>query len=337
MCYREVDRQRESLFRKGSYWRGLALLLFLSGCEVRALDPAGPASAAIARLWWVMLTLSVVVFTGVIAALVIALWRRRARQDQDSRLGRRLVTFGGAILPGLIVLGLMVYNTYVTVGLEEPPSTPGVTIRVASHQWWWHVDYLDYDFAVANEIHIPAGQPVGLRLHSVDVIHSFWVPELQGKRDMMPDHVGRLWLQADKPGTYRGQCAEFCGLQHAKMQFLVIAHKPEAFEQWLAQQQVPPPEPSEDRALRGQEIFLDSGCGDCHTVRGSEAAGTVGPDLTNLASRRELGAGTLPNTPENLADWIVDSQQFKPGNQMPPVPLSDQDLENLIGYLETLH
>jgi cytochrome c oxidase subunit 2 len=309
----------------------------VSGCGARALDPAGPAAAAIADLWWVMFALSVIIFAGVMAALAFGIWGRRDDPEgRRERLGRHLVVIGGVLVPGLVVLGLMAYNTYITVDLEEPDSTPVATVYVESHQWWWHVEYPDHDFATANEIHIPAGQPVTLRLHSSDVIHSFWVPELQGKRDMMPDHVGQIWLQADEPGTYRGQCAEFCGLQHAKMQFLVIAHEPAEFESWLEQQQTPPPDPVDDQAVRGQQVFLESGCADCHTVRGTDAAGEVGPDLTNLASRRELGAGTLTNTRENLADWIIDSQRFKPGNLMPPVPMPDQDLQDLLAYLETL-
>ena len=321
---------------RGSFYAGLAALLLLSGCGVRALDPAGPAAADIASLWWVMFAISLVVFIGVMAALAIALWRRRDPKTSSDQLGRRMVTIGGALIPGIIVLGLMVYNTYITVKLEEPPSPPVITIDVESHQWWWNVDYPEIGFTTANEIHIPAGQSVLLQLHSDDVIHAFWVPELHGKRDMMPDFTGQLWLQADEPGTYRGQCAEFCGLQHAKMLFLVIAHEPEDFQSWLREQEAPRPEITEPEALRGQQVFLDEGCAACHTVRDTEATGTLGPDLTNIASRRELGAGTLSNTPGNLAAWIVDSQLFKPGNRMPPSPMSGEDLRDLLTYLEHL-
>jgi len=334
---RETGSYRRVLSRYGSLCAGVALLLVVSGCGARALDPAGPAAAAIANLWWVMFALSVIIFAGVMAALAVGIWGRRGDPGgQRERVGRYLVLVGGALVPGLVILGLMAYNTYISVDLEEPDSTPVATIYVESNQWWWHVEYPDYDFATANEIHIPTGRPVTLRLHSDDVIHSFWVPELQGKRDMMPEQVGQIWLQADEPGTYRGQCAEFCGLQHAKMQFLVIAHEPEAFDAWLEEQQAPRPDLTDDQAIRGQELFLEYGCGDCHTVRGTEAAGTVGPDLTVIASRRELGAGTLPNTQENLAEWIIDSQRFKPGNLMPPMPMPDQDLQDLLAYLETL-
>lgn len=336
MSHQETRSDHRFALRYGPFCAGVALL-FLSGCGVRALDPAGPAAASIASLWWVMFALSAIVFAGVMAALAIGIWRRRdVSEDHEDPLGPRLVVIGGAIVPGLVVLGLMAYNTYITVDLEEPPTTPGYTIFVESNQWWWQVHYPDHDFTTANEIHIPVDQSVTLRLTSDDVIHSFWVPELHGKRDMMPEHVGQVWLHADRPGTYRGQCAEFCGLQHAKMQFLVIAHEPEEFEVWLDQQQAPRPDPVDDQVIRGQQIFLEHGCGDCHAVRGSDASGAVGPDLTNVASRRELGAGTLTNTREHRADWIVSSQEFKPGNLMPPVPMPDQDLQDLLAYLETL-
>jgi cytochrome c oxidase subunit 2 len=303
---------------------------------VQALDPAGPAAAAIARLWWVMLVLGLLVFIGVMAALILALRRRRGAPGEEGQLGLGLVAIGGAIVPAVVILVVMLYNTYVSVDLQDPPTPAELSVFVESNQWWWHVHYPDDEVTTANEIHIPAGEAVTLQLTSDDVIHAFWVPKLQGKRDLMPDHVGQLWLQADRPGTYRGQCAEFCGRQHAKMEFLVIAHEPESFAAWLERHQQPPADPETDQAVRGKEVFFEAGCGDCHAVRGTEASGTLGPDLTLLASRRELGAGTLPNTRENLAAWIFDSQQFKPGNLMPRMPMPDEDLEALLAYLETL-
>jgi cytochrome c oxidase subunit II len=317
------------------------LLLLLSGCGVRALDPAGPAAASIAGLWWVMFGVSAVIFVIVVALLVVALRRPRKADDESSQRGRQIVTWGGAIIPGLVVLGLMVYNTYITVDLEEPPTPPATTIEIHSHQWWWHIYYPDYDIEIANEIHIPVGQSIILQMHSDDVIHALWVPQLHGKRDLMPDHAGNLWLQADRAGTYRGLCAEFCGLQHAKMQFLVIAHEPDEFAAWVEERQAAAlkntgARPESDRAFRGQQVFLGSECVYCHTVRGTNATGTMGPDLTHLASRRELGAGTLPNTRGYLAGWIIDAQQFKKGNLMPPMPMAGQDLLDMLVYLETL-
>jgi cytochrome c oxidase subunit 2 len=332
----QVRRDRRLVLKKELCPAAYALLLLLSGCAVRALDPAGPAAAAIARLWWVMLALAGIVFAAVMGMLGVALWRRRGSLPPRDRLGRWLVAIGGALGPALIILVLMVYNTSVTVELEEPPAPLERTVEVTSHQWWWHVHYPQAGVTTANEVHLPAGTPVAVRLRSADTIHAFWVPELQGKRDMMPDYVGRTWLQADRPGIYRGLCAEFCGLQHAKMQFLVIVHEPEAFEDWMKQRQTPRADLVDEQAIRGQQVFAESGCAGCHAVRGTSATGTLGPDLTHLASRRELGAGTLPNTRENLAAWILNAQQFKPGNRMPPMPVPDQELEDLLAYLETL-
>ncbi len=315
----------------------LLLVSSVSGCGVRALDPAGPAASAIADLWWVMFAVSGVIFVGVMAAMVLALQRERTTEDDGDWMGRRLVTFGGVVVPVLVVLGLMIYNTYITVSLEEPSTHPEIVVEMHSHQWWWGVHYPDYGFTTANEIHIPVGEPVTITLQSDDVIHAFWVPELHGKRDMMPDQEGRIWLQADEPGTYRGQCAEFCGRQHAKMQFLVIAHPPEEFELWVAQQQeAPSTNLDDDLIFRGQQVFLGSECVYCHAVEGTNATGTLGPDLTTLATRRELGAGTLPNTRGHLTAWIIDAQQFKPGNLMPPMPMSGGELQEMLAYLETL-
>jgi cytochrome c oxidase subunit II len=314
---------------------GLVTLLALSSCQARSLDPAGPAASAIANLWWAMFITSSIVFIVVMVALVLAL-RKREVGDRGHNLSRNLVTYGGVIVPGIIVFALMIYNTYITVQIEEPPNPPVTTIQATAFQFWWDFDYVEYGFRTANEIHIPAGEAVLVQLHSDDVIHAFWVPQLHGKRDMMPDHVGQIWLQADEPGTYRGVCAEFCGMQHAKMQFLVIAHEPEDYEAWVEQHRAIPPVPEDPRVFQGQQIFLGSECVYCHTVRGTNASGTLGPDLTNLASRRELGAGTLPNTRGHLAGWIIDPQQFKPGNLMPPSPLDGQDLLDMLVYLESL-
>jgi cytochrome c oxidase subunit II len=178
--------------------------------------------------------------------------------------------------------------------------------------------------------------PVAFTLYSEDVIHSFWVPQLHGKIDHMPGHETGIWLQADEPGVYRGQCGEYCGLQHARMHFLVIAHEQEEFDAWVAARQESPPQPEEDPALRGQQVFLGSACVYCHTVSGTNASGVLGPDLSDMAVRREIGAGTLPNSPGNLAAWIIDSQTIKPGNRMPPMPMAGPDLQALLAYMQTL-
>jgi cytochrome c oxidase subunit 2 len=216
-----------------------------------------------------------------------------------------------------------------------------VSINVTGHQWWWEVEYQDLNaptlrFRTANEIHIPVGRPVVLNVTSRDVIHSFWVPNLQGKRDLISGYTTSIWLQADRPGVYRGQCAEFCGYQHANMAVYVTAEEDAPFKGWLAAQREPSLEPSTDTARSGRDVFMRGSCPTCHTIRGTAAGGTVGPELTHLASRRTLAAGTLPNTAGHLGGWISDPQSVKPGVKMPPNKLSGDDFQALLAYLEGL-
>jgi cytochrome c oxidase subunit 2 len=222
------------------------------------------------------------------------------------------------------------------IALAYPPTPPALTIEVIGHMWWWEVRYPDHEVTTANEIYIPAGQPVNIRLTTNDVIHSFWVPELNGKIDMIPGKTNTLWLQAAEPGIYRGLCTEFCGLQHAKMQYLVIAVPPNAFAQWVEAQRQPAPAPTDETTRLGQQIFLGSACVYCHAIRGTNASGQLGPDLTHIASRRTLGAGILPNNRGTLGGWTINSQHIKPGNRMPPMNLSGAELQALLDYLATL-
>jgi cytochrome c oxidase subunit II len=314
------------------------LALVLSGCaNIRALEPAGPPAQLITNLWWFMFWTSLVIFLAVVGLLIYALFKPRQPTDDHSiRTGRAFITWGGVIIPAIVILAVMSFTLYGMDELASPPSNPVIEIHVTSNMWWWDVRYPEYGIATGNEIHIPAGQPVNLQLRAVDVIHSFWVPQLQGKRDMMPHTTTQLWLLADQPGEYRGQCAEFCGLQHANMAFLVIAHTPEEFQEWLELRSTPPPPPTDPYIRRGQQVFLGAECVYCHTIRGTVASGTVGPDLTDIASRRELGAGTLPNTPGHLASWTINAQLFKPGNRMPPMPMQGEDFNAMMAYMRTL-
>jgi cytochrome c oxidase subunit 2 len=318
-------------------WVAALLAPALGGCTMpAALRPAGPAASAIADNWWLMFWLALAVFIAVVVFLVLALTRQRSDDEQRKRTAYPLLTWAGAIIPGIIVLVTLGHTTYTIAELENLRTEPAVTVNVESHMFWWDVAYPEYGFFTGNEVHVPAGERFAVTLRSMDVIHSFWVPELHGKRDLMPDFTGRIWMQADEPGIYRGQCAEFCGLQHANMHFLIIAHEPDDFEAWLERRQQPAPVPATDRTFLGQQVFLGSECVYCHAVAGTNATGRLGPDLTDIASRRELGAGTLLNTRGNLAAWIIDSQHFKPGNMMPPMPMSGEDLQAMLAYLDTL-
>jgi cytochrome c oxidase subunit 2 len=216
-------------------------------------------------------------------------------------------------------------------------SDNALTIRLTGYRWWWKVQYPDATAArevtTANEIHIPVGRPVLINTYSQDVIHSFWVPPLNGKRDLIPGKPSALWLQADQPGRFEGQCAEFCGLQHAHMRLLVIAEPEEQFEKWLEAQRQPAGAPAGALAERGLRVFETGPCALCHSIRGTQASGQVAPDLTHFASRATIAAGTLPNSPGHLAAWIVDPQHIKPGNAMPANSLSPEDLHGLLAYL----
>ncbi|MFL5737040.1 MAG: cytochrome c oxidase subunit II [Actinomycetota bacterium] len=303
------------------------------------LDPHADQASTIARLWWTMLVLGGIVFLAVVVYLAVALLRRGRRETTpllDDGRGTGVVIGAGIVVPAIILVALFFLTLGTISALSADDAHETLAIQVIGHQWWWQVKYPSEGFATANEIHIPVGQPVELRLTTDDVIHSFWVPQLQRKMDLIPGQVNLLTVEADTAGIYRGQCAEYCGLQHANMAFQVIAQPAASFQAWMADQERVPPQPEDDLAQQGQQVFLGSACVYCHTIRGTNASGTIGPDLTHVASRNTLAAGTIPNTPGGLAGWIVDPQTIKPGNKMPPTQLSQPQLHELLVYLETL-
>jgi cytochrome c oxidase subunit II len=290
---------------------------------------------------WVCTAVFIVVFT----AFLVALFRgTRNRSQEDSALPseRALTrTVGAAVgLTVVILIGLLVASVWTGRSIASLHASSAVTIEVTGHQWWWEIQYDDVvpsrRVTTANELHIPTNRPVVLKVTSRDVIHSFWVPNLQGKRDLIPGYTTAVWLKADRTGVFRGQCAEFCGLQHAHMALDVVAEADRDFEGWLDAMRQPGRDPPDPTLRKGRDVFMQARCAGCHTVRGTDAAGQIAPDLTHIATRSTLGAGTLPNTPENLADWIQDPQRLKPGSQMPPNPLAADDLGALVAYLETL-
>jgi cytochrome c oxidase subunit 2 len=266
----------------------------------------------------------------------------------SERAGARWMVIGGLVIP-TVVLGAVLVVTLRTLAAvvapadalaRETPAPGEHVVEVTGRQFWWEVRYLDAEparvFETANELRIPVGRPVLLRLRSLDVIHSFWVPGLQGKMDLVPGRVNVLRIQADRPGSWRGQCAEFCGVQHAKMALVVVAEPPERYERWAAAQRRPAPAPADSLAHADRAAFLASGCVLCHAVRGTPAGGDLGPDLTHVASRLTLAAGVLPNRPGNLYGWIADPQSHKPGSRMPALPLAPAQLHAIARYLATL-
>jgi cytochrome c oxidase subunit 2 len=310
-----------------------------------ALHPAGiQAGLIMDRLWSPMLVTSVVIFVLVVGALGWALARRRpaneAPEDPTREGGMRRTVITATVLTILVLLIFLGFDISVSRAVTATPGKDALQIRVTGHQWWWEVQYRDAVpqrwVTTANEIHIPVGRPVVVELRSTDVIHSFWPINLGVKRDQIPGKVNSMWLQADRPGEYRGQCAEYCGHQHAKMAFTIVAEQPDSFQRWLASQRDTAATPTDSLTRRGQEVFLASTCSMCHTIAGTPAGSRIGPDLTHLGSRRTIAAGTLPNTRGNLAGWIVDPQAIKPGAKMPPNALDPSDLQALLAYLETL-
>ena len=314
-----------------------------------ALNPAGPNAASLSHLWWLMFWINSAVYLLVLIALAFAIRNGRRERDLDPVLNprpkteRRMrnVVLSATIVTTAILFVFLLSSFRVGRSLTaDIANKNGLSIEVTGRQWWWEVRYNDVDasniFTTANEIHIPVGVPVLFTLHGGDVIHSFWVPNLAGKKDLIPGKVSTLWLQADKPGVYRGQCAEYCGLQHARMAFWVVADTQEQFNAWRQNQTQTSIQPSTDSQRRGQQVFMSSTCVMCHAINGTTAASNVGPNLTHIGSRNTIAAATLSNTREHLARWIVDSQQFKPGNKMPQNNLGQDDLNALVDYLQSL-
>jgi cytochrome c oxidase subunit 2 len=325
---------------------GLALIGALSAaCDgpQSTLAPAGPAASHVAALSWTLFGTLGIVYAAVLALLGAAVLRsRRARRSPSPANDRGAliaVVIGGAVVPALVGVVLVATTLRGLVALSPGKPVDELAVDVIGHQWWWEIHYPAPDpgasVTTANELHIPAGRRVRIRLASRDVIHSFWVPALQGKMDLIPGRATEIWLQADHPGIHRGQCAEYCGIQHARMALWVVVDSPADFAAWLAGEQRPAAEPLDEQARRGRVVFVEHGCAGCHAVRGT-SMGVGGPDLTHVASRRTLAAGTLDNVPGNLAGWVADPQALKPGNRMPRALLGASELHALVAYLATL-
>lgn len=313
-----------------------------------ALRAASPEAAHIERFYWFVFWICLAVFVLVIGAFSrTAISNRVANAEMlpitKNEEGDRRSTWGVSIAVGLttVILFVILASSIVT-GREVEPVAPkqGVTIDITGHQWWWEIKYPnsepDLTITTANEIHVPAGVAVTVLTHSADVIHSFWAPNVNGKRDLIPGYSTGFSFQIDTPGIYRGQCAEFCGLQHAHMGFSIIAESGEAFAEWERNQVGPAHEPDTPQEIRGRQVFLSHPCILCHTIHGTDAGSNVGPDLTHVASRQMIAAETLPNETGALAGWIIDPQRIKPGTRMSPNPMDPDDLQALLVYLESL-
>ena len=307
------------------------------------LASSGAKADATLPLTWGLIAISVAVVVIVVALVLVALARSRARASVDAiaaDAGATSWVYIGVGISTVVLVAALVWTARVLAVVNAPPDKPALTIEITGNQWWWKARYLNDDpskvLTTANEIHIPVGKSVRIQLLGADVIHSFWVPALAGKTDAIPGQVNTAWLEASAPGRYRGQCTEYCGLQHAHMGFDVVADAPDAFAQWLDAELAPAAAATGEAMQRGQHAF-EFRCGACHTVRGTEAGGTVGPDLTHLMSRQSIAAGTLPNNAGMLAAWIANPQALKPGTRMPTLQLSGSEIGDISAWLATLH
>ncbi len=302
-----------------------------------SLDPQSPHVRAIVDLWRVAVVVCGAIFAIVAGLVFYALLRYRWREgelDPRQLAGNRKIEIAWTAIPFLIVIVLFTM-TERTMSLSDPPPAPSPDLVVVGHQWWWEARYPASGVVTANEIHIPVGKPLSVRLDSTDVLHEFWVPQLARKMTTVPGHPNNIWMEADKAGVYPGVCSEFCGTQHAWMHFLVVAEEPAAFERWERGQLQPAPAAAPGPAARGLAIFEGSTCIACHAIHGVPGADArVGPDLTHFGARRQLGAGVAENSPENLGRWLLDPQKIKPGVNMPNFNLTQTQVNDLIAYFK---
>jgi cytochrome c oxidase subunit II len=318
----------------------MIVLALVNGSNQSALAPAGEYASHIGRLWNVFLAVSVVVYVLVLIALGLALFRRGRVAVAETPRGAVMAVSIAIGVTVLTLFGLLTASIFTSRSLASVSGGPMLQIKIKGHQWWWAVEYEEQQpsnrITTANEITIPVGVPVNLLLESPDVIHSLWIPNLHGKRDLIPGKKTSFVIKADRAGVFRGQCAEFCGQQHAKMALWVNAVSRDQYAQWAEAQRKPSKIPSDPVLRKGQDVFMASPCPLCHTIAGTPASGKTAPDLTHFASRRSIAAGTLPNRRGYLAGWILDPQHIKPGSFMPPMALEKGDVEPLVAYLESL-
>lgn len=317
----------------------------LGGCGgwQSALDAHGTAAISLKQLIILIVAACSVVWMLVMIVLIAALWRGRAARPAPPPPGReRRMTFAvtGAIFATVMVISTFTVMSFFATHALSVAGNDDLTIRIRGLQWWWGVEYLgpapSERFETANEIHIPVGRNVRLKLEGLDVIHSFWVPSLAGKQDLVPGRSNEITIRAERPGVYRGQCAEYCGMQHAHMALLVIADTQADFDAWTSAQRQAAVQPTDEETAAGLQAFLAKPCAACHTVRGTAASGTNGPDLTHVGGRRYIAAGVFETTRGSLAAWIADPQTIKPGNNMPAVPLTPDELRAVSAYLASL-
>ncbi len=322
-----------------------SVAVMLAGCAgaPTPFAPASPNAGAIANLAKIIFGIAGVVFVVVETLLIYSAWRfSRKRDGEPTQIeGNSKFEVAWTLAPAIVLAVVFVVSLQTLTQIAYLPTAASaqtattVHVRAIGHQWFWEFDYPDLKFTTANEMHVPLGAIVSIDTEAVDVIHSFWVPQLAGKTDAIPGHINHMWFQPTQIGTYHGQCAEFCGIEHANMRFQVVVESAEQFQTWVKGQQAPVATMTGD-AVKGEQIFLQGACVGCHTVNGTKAIGKVGPNLTHLASRKNFAGAILENTPQNLALWLQDPQKMKPGTLMPRLNLSQADINALVAYLTSL-
>lgn len=327
----------------------VAFVLLAGACARNApldsLRPAGPIAREIDNLWWIVFYAAVAVFVVVEGLIVLALFKFRQRKGDDEPPaqvhGNTRLELAWTIAPA-ILLAVLAVPTVLTIFALARERPGQMRVDVTGQQWWWQYSYPGETVVTANELHIPTGRPIRLALHSKDIIHSFWVPRLGGKQDVVPGRTNHVTIQADRPGEYAGTCAEYCGLSHANMRLRIFAQYPSEFRRWLSEQRRDAFRPRRGLALKGERIFQSQQCVTCHTLRfdGSKAKGMVGPDLTHFASRTTFAGSIFERTDQNLTEWLRDAPSRKPGSKMPAgvatLGLSESDIEALVAYLQSL-
>lgn len=335
-------RKRGQLRRTGT---ALALIgaIALAACggpfPQSALDPGSDFAWKLQRLFESIFLWAVVVFVIVEGALLIAIFKFRERPGGEAPRavhGNTILEISWTLAPAVVLVLIAIPTIRTVWDVDRPPTADALLVEAIGHQWWWEFRYPDLGIVTANELHVPVGQTIDVRLTSADVIHSFWFPRIGGKRDVIPGHENQVWFTVDSAGVYLGQCAEFCGLSHALMKMELVAEDPAGFAGWVARQRSEASVPDSALFAEGSQAFQRSGCIACHKIRGTTAQGVLGPDLTHVGSRRRIAAGILDNTPENLARWIRDPQAIKPGALMVVPELDDDTIQQLVAYLRAL-
>lgn len=334
------------VLRRILYAAGIAVVLPVSAWAAdvqpgtNMFSPASKPAGDIFGLAMLVIAICGGIFVVVAGALLYAVIRFRGKKTDQAEppqiFGSTQIEVAWTLIPVLIVVVLFLASARLIFAIQEAPKPKqALSITLVGHQFWWEVRYPKYGIVTANEIHVPVDKATYFKLLSADVVHSFWVPELAGKTDLLPNRVNTTWIYPTRTGLFKGQCAQFCGVEHARMLLRIYVQTPAQFQAWIKNQQKPAVE--DPAVAAGREVFMDNSCIDCHTIEGTPATGRFGPDLTHLASRDTIGSGSVKLTPANLREWIKDPDHFKPGVLMPAMHLDNQQLDEVTAYLETLH